>query len=177
MPSHRPHLKATVSQALLFDMPIIGDDNDERYTLPETLRWCKVVTGVAHYDLDVAACRESHMAERWLSKTENGLITPWVGHVWCNPPYSDIESWVECAWRQIRRDEVISISMLLPANRAEQPWWQGLVEPYREGRGTFHRLTTSYLPGRTKFGHPGNPGGVGVGSPPFGCVLLVWLKS
>ena len=40
----------------------------------------------------------------------------------------------------------------------------------------FVNLTTHFLPGRTRFGHPGNPEGVGVGSPPFGCVLLVWRR-
>ncbi len=37
-------------------------------------------------------------------------------------------------------------------------------------------LMTHFLPGRTRFGHPGNVEGVGVGSPPFGCVLLVFRR-
>lgn len=39
------------------------------------------------------------------------------------------------------------------------------------------RLTTHFLPGRTKYGHPGNPEAVGVGSPPMKSVLLVWRAA
>lgn len=37
-------------------------------------------------------------------------------------------------------------------------------------------LRTHFLPGRIKYGHPENKDGIGVGSPPFGSVLLVWRR-
>lgn len=39
------------------------------------------------------------------------------------------------------------------------------------------QLQTRFLPGRVSFGHPGNPDGVGAGSPPFGCFLLIWRRA
>lgn len=39
------------------------------------------------------------------------------------------------------------------------------------------RLTTHFLPGRTKYGHPGNVEAKGKGSPPFKSVLLVWRAA
>lgn len=151
-------------------------DGDQRFTTRETNAWCMAVAGVEAWDLDVAACEESHLASAYFTRSDDGLVRPWWGRVWVNPPFSDIEPWVAKAFREMESapgPEVIA--MLLPASRTEQRWWQDLIEPRRDRRGS-KRLSTHFLPGRTRFGHPGNPEGVGVGSPPFGCVLLVWRR-
>ena len=149
-------------------------DDDQRFTTRETLEWAKRVCGVDAFDLDVAACEESRHAPIWFGTEQNGLARPWSGRVWCNPPYSDIEPWLRKAWAEFPRCELIA--MLLPACRCEQRWWQEHVEPLRDGRSE-HGLRTYFLPGRSRFGIPGNPLGIGVGAPPFGCVLLVWHRS
>ena len=49
------------------------------------------------FDMDVASPPEGIPyipAKRYLSIKENGLTTDWEGFVWCNPPYSDVEPWV-----------------------------------------------------------------------------------
>lgn len=154
------------------------EDGDQRFTTRETDAWCRAVAGVEAWDLDVAACEESHLAPKFYTKADDGLQRPWFGRVWANIPFSDIEPWIIRAWGAIDTQlgaEVIA--MLVPASRTEQQWWQQLVEPFRDGRNKRRSpLTTHFLPGRTRFGHPGNPEGVGVGSPPFGCVLLVWRR-
>lgn len=164
-------------------IPASALDQDERYTNRETMAWCEKAAGVDGWDLDVAACEESHKAAAWFDVLSNGLLSSWGGRVWCNPPFSDVGAWVAKAWSEMAsaNDErsPTLIAMLIPASRTEQPWWQTDVEPYRDRRGrpgpwSDVELTTHFLPGRTRFGHPGNPEGVGVGSPPFGCVLLVW---
>lgn len=160
-------------------------DGDQRFTTRDTDAWCRKVAGVEQWDLDVAACEESHLADYFFTKFDDGLTKSWGPfdpklplRVWCNPPFSDIAPWVDKAWSEALHCE--TIAMLLPASRTEQQWWQAFVEPFRDGRGDMLRkvrLTTHFLPGRTRFGHPGNPEGVGVGSPPFACVLLVWRCS
>ena len=160
-------------------------DGDERYTTRATMDWVRRMTGVDAFDLDAAACEESHKADRFYTKESNGLLRPWFGKTWVNPPYSDIPAWVDKAWREMDSSPGPTlIAMLLPNNRQEQPWWQDEVEPWRDdfrnpGRPSCPdvMLTTDYPPGRVSFGHPGNPEGVGVGSPPFGCVLLTWRRS
>jgi phage N-6-adenine-methyltransferase len=149
---------------------------DERYTLREDVQWALGKVGAKRFDLDVAACEESHHAEVWYSREDDGLVKPWFGNVWCNPPYSDIEPWVAKAWASLEMTHrgVKSVSMLLPATRTEQPWWQKLIEPHRDKSP---RLTSHFLPGRTRFGLPGNPLGIGVGSPPFACVLLIFRRG
>jgi hypothetical protein len=164
-----------------------GDDDlgDERYTCRETIDWCKRVAAVGNFDLDVAACEESHWAPLWYSKRENGLHKPWFGDVWCNPPYSDIAPWVTKTWDEfavavgpVGPSLLIGVSMLIPATRTEQAWWQRDIEPYRDGRQMRHgaMLTAHFLPGRTSFARPGS-GGVGQSGSPFGCVLLVWRRE
>ncbi len=162
--------------AELFELPPAESlEQDERYTTRETMAWCASKAGVAMWDLDVAACEESHKADVFYSVVTDGLVHPWFGRTWCNPPYSDIAPWVAKAWREMESAPGPSvIAMLIPASRTEQSWWQTSVEAKRDRGSSF---TTHFLPGRTRFGHPGNPEGVGVGSPPFGCVLLVWRRN
>lgn len=191
------------------------EDLDRRYTTRKTLDLCQRLAGVTGWDLDVAADEESYVSPRFYDVQRDGLKCSWLPgippatmrdgslprggrgkrwSVWCNPPYSDIEPWVERAWDFAREVDCRfdwTVSMLLPCNRTEQPWWQNLVEPYRDrgcldgtqrGGGPIVQwgalsLSTHFLPGRVKFGHPGNRDAVGVGSPPFGCVLLVWRRA
>lgn len=167
------------------------EDGDQRFTTRETDAWCRKVAGVEKWDLDVAACEESHLAEAYFTRESDGLKQLWSGgshvairtRVWCNPPFSDIEPWVQRAWDEMSDEQGPGVvAMLLPGSRTEQAWWQKLVEPHRDRPSPFCadrgiEFTTHFLPGRTRFGHPGNPEGVGVGSPPFGCVLLVWRRS
>lgn len=174
-------------------------DLDRRYTTRETMALCMKLAGVEEWDLDVAADEESHWAPRWYDVRADGLSQPWKGpRIWCNPPYSNLEPWLRRVWEAFTTEwfDIDVVAMLLPASRTEQPWWQDLVEPYRdrgvldgasrrswEGEATPRvlggdiELTSHFLPGRIKFGHPGNRDAVGVGSPPFGCVLLVWRRA
>lgn len=156
-----------------------GLDLDRRYTTRDTMDLCKRLAGVSAWDLDVAADEESHWAPEWFDAKRNGLEQPWHGRVWCNPPFSDIGPWVDKAWSEFNAARAITIAMLLPASRTEQAWWQTGVEAYRDGRAELlgGAFTTHFLPGRTRFGHPGNRDAIGVGSPPFGCVLLVWRRA
>lgn len=191
-PKHAARRTKEARVAAVADMfpetrPAVSPDEafDERYATLETLAWCMARAGVDAFDLDVAACEESHHAALWYSKAENGLHQPWFGDVWCNPPYSDIAPWVEKAWRECAvavgpegPSLLVSISMLIPATRTEQAWWGREIEPYRDGRESRHgaTLTSHFMPGRTSFARPGS-GGVGQSGSPFGTVLLVWRRA
>jgi phage N-6-adenine-methyltransferase len=149
-------------------------DSDERYTTSDTLAWCAKKVGIERFDLDASATSESACAENFFTRAQDGLHARWYGNVWNNPPWSEIEPWVAKATTEIIRPEVKLVAQLLPV-RTEQRWWQFWVEEFRDGRGpTPGRLTTHFLPGRTKYGHPGNRQAVGVGQPNFWSVLLVW---
>ena len=128
-------------------------------------------------------------------ETGNGLTGSWAGErCWCNPPYSDINSWVRKAWVSAEAELVV---MLVPSTRTEQRWWQDLIEPYRDGndlrRGVFGcpglsvdrnwRLAVKFQADRWNFLKDGKPilcekvGSKQFGkpsSPKFGVCLLIW---
>lgn len=152
------------------------------------------------FTLDVAAAPHNAKTERYYTRLADGLLQPWTGSVWCNPPYSGLDRWLEKAWTEFCRLDRIewngshrvggnvippphTIVMLLPANRPEQPWWQKWVEPYRDGcRGHDDHtemcgvLHVEFLPGRLRFIKPGATEVKPNERPPFGCCLLVWSR-
>jgi phage N-6-adenine-methyltransferase len=146
------------------------DDVDDRRTPPDLLAECARLAGVESFDLDVAASAENAKAPRFYSVDDDGLRHIWPGRVWCNPPYSNCEPWVEKAWHELGWERPEVIAMLLPANRTEQGWWQRQVEPYR-GKGL---LDVHFLAGRRRFDRPGWTKPAKGDRPPFGLCLLVW---
>ncbi len=127
-----------------------------------------------HFTVDVAAAAHNAKCERYYTAEQNGLRQNWSGErVWCNPPYSNIAPWVRKAWDQWQngpRPELIV--MLLPANRTEQPWWQGEVEELRDRPDS--PLHVRFLAGRPRFVAPTAVSPIANERPPFGCCLLIW---
>jgi site-specific DNA-methyltransferase (adenine-specific) len=66
-----------------------------------------------HFTLDAAADRTNAKCAHFFTKDDDGLRQPWSGTVWCNPPYSQLKSWVAKAWRE-RKSGVTSV-LLIPA--------------------------------------------------------------
>lgn len=102
----------------------------------------------------------------------DGLLQPWHRgeRIWCNPPFSDIQPWVERATFC-----PATVVMLLPANRCEQPWWQKFIEPFRDERSSHMLLETRFLPGRRCFLNRGQEIHNRTSkNPPFGIVIVVW---
>lgn len=87
----------------------------EWYTPPELLE-----TLGLRYDLDPAAPVGGVPwvpADRHYSSSDNGLWLPWTGRVWLNPPYDDVDPWVE---RMVAHGD----GMLLVFSRTETRAWQ-----------------------------------------------------
>lgn len=64
---------------------------DEWLTPPQ------IVTSLGSFDLDPCSPIDRPWATAGTHYTENdnGLLREWFGRVWCNPPYSDIGSWLK----------------------------------------------------------------------------------
>lgn len=129
-----------------------------------------------HFTIDVAASKENARLPHYWTMREDGLAQSWAGErVWCNPPYSDIKTWVDKAWIEFRADDGPEvIVMLLPANRTEQAWWQDMVEPHL--RRPDSPLRVEFLRGRMRFERPDAIIGPKGDRPPFGCCLLIWER-
>lgn len=95
----------------LFALPsdAVAITTDDSYTP----RWIFDAMGL-EFDLDVAAppggpwhvpCR------RYYTAADDGLIQPWEGLAWCNPPYSNYLPWAE---RFAHADRAALMGILLP---------------------------------------------------------------
>ena len=130
------------------------------------------------FTIDAAASHTNARLPRYWTIDDNALEQPWARErVWCNPPYSNIETWVKKAWREWSGEwSAQSIVMLLPANRTEQGWWQRWIEPNRAGIAHPHRdgCSVEFLPGRMRFIRPNAVIDKKGDRPPFGCCLVIW---
>jgi len=161
----------------------VDDTIDDRETPP-----CVYVPLDAefHFTLDAAANHHNAKCDRYCTlegtferqaKGEprkiwagDGLAYPWDERVvYLNPPFSRLRPWVEKAWDE----RAATVALLLPNNRDEQPFFQQLIEPYRDRAGSI--LTTRNLPKRRPFLHHGQEIGNRTSkSPPFGLVVVIW---
>lgn len=67
--------------------------NDELYTPKFIFDALKI-----DFDLDVCAPEQGPLhtpAHKWYSLKDDGLVKPWFGRVWMNPPYSNPGVWVD----------------------------------------------------------------------------------
>lgn len=63
--------------------------NDEWYTPLQIIEAARRTMG--SIDLDPASCEQAQKtvkAEQYYTAADNGLMLPWEGNVWLNPPYS-----------------------------------------------------------------------------------------
>jgi hypothetical protein len=105
----------------------------EWYTPPELFDRLGI-----RFDLDVAAPPDGVAwvpADRYVNEVDNGLWVPWTGRVWCNPPYDDIEPWVD-------RITSHGDGMLLVFSRTETRAWQ---------KAARHASATAFLRDRLSF--------------------------
>lgn len=62
-------------------------------------------------------------AKKYITEIENGLIQPWVGSVFCNPPYSDLKIWLNlCAdyYNKTQNDVIVLCFVRSETNAFQQ---------------------------------------------------------
>lgn len=110
---------------------------------------------IYHFTLDVCADHNNHKVANYYTKEDDGLIQPWSGVVWCNPPYGrEIGKWIEKGYKESLNGTIVV--MLIPA-RTDTKYWHEFV---MKGKVTFIR-------GRLKFGGNKN-------SAPFPSAVVVF---
>ena len=114
-----------------------------------------------HFTLDVCADENNHKCEHYYTKEIDGLSRPWIGRVWCNPPYGrKIGEWV-------RRALFVSVAgntvvMLLPA-RTDTKWFHDYI--YKRDN-----VEIRFIKGRLKFGGCKN-------SAPFPSMIVIFRSK
>lgn len=117
----------------------------------------------AEFDLDVCSPGAEKTwvpADNALTPQEDGLTSPWIGKVWCNPPYGrGIHRWLDrCADHATTGGAAIA---LVP-NRTDTAWFQDAAD----------RANAILFPaGRIRF-HPGHKDKPATGSPGTGSALI-----
>lgn len=90
----------------------------------DTLRTPKyIIDALGKFDLDPCAGEKTQIGKInwWEGRSENGLSNEWIGFVFCNPPFSEKELWIE---KMIKHRNGI---LLLP-ERGSAPWFGKLAE-------------------------------------------------
>jgi phage N-6-adenine-methyltransferase len=111
--------------------------------------------------IDLDPCTEPRNptgARRFYTAQDDGLALPWTGNVFCNPPYTPLEPWINKAI--ISADEGARVYMLLPV-RTDAAYHQRLLAAAED---------VLFLRGRLKFTKA--DGGRGGGSPAFASMVV-----
>jgi phage N-6-adenine-methyltransferase len=98
---------------------------------------------------DVAATAENAKCKHYYSPATDGLQARWFGACWCNPPYSDVERWIEKAAYSAGIGTA-TVVCLVPA-RTDTKWWHDLVIPYGQVRLIRGRLSFKGSRGNAPF--------------------------
>ena len=94
-----------------------------------------------HFNLDACAVAENAKCRIYFSPEEDGLSKPWLGTVFCNPPYGkEIGKWVGKAWLSSQGGN--TVVMILPA-RTDTAWFHDYV---------YGKAEIRFIRGRLKFG-------------------------
>ena len=115
-----------------------------------------------HFTLDVCADENNHKCEHYYTKEIDGLSRPWVGTVWCNPPYGrKIGEWVRRAHFSSHIGSA-TVVMLLPA-RTDTRWFHEYI---------YNKSNTEirFIKGRLKFGGCKN-------SAPFPSMVVIFRSK
>lgn len=110
-----------------------------------------------HFNLDVCATADNAKCAAFYGPEQDGLIQPWYGNCWCNPPYGrQVGKWVKKAYDTAYVDGNLVV-MLLPA-RTDTSWFHEYI---------YDKAEIRFLKGRLKFGGSKN-------SAPFPSMIVIF---
>ena len=73
------------------------------------------------FTLDVAATPKNAKCSRYYTREDDGLVQPWEGVCWMNPPYGrEVGNWMRKACEEAQRG--VTTVALVPA-RTDTRWW------------------------------------------------------
>jgi ParB family chromosome partitioning protein len=119
------NVEPTIFGLLRYALQIIGDSTGNEWWTPAV--YMESVRNVlGEIDLDPASCPEANAvvkAKRFYSESDNGLVQPWFGHVFLNPPYSVNKEFAEKMLAEFSGGSVTEAIVLLGAHAIETKWF------------------------------------------------------
>lgn len=105
-----------------------GRSKQDYGTPPAFLSAVKRRFGLKEFAIDLAASQENAVAPLFYTEVENALKQPWRTRSremgWCNPPFANIQPWVEKAYAESKIGA--RVAMLVPAGVGSN-WWRDWV--------------------------------------------------
>ena len=121
---------------------------------------------VFKFDLDPCTTEDNPLNTPCIiTKKQDGLKTKWFGNVFVNPPYNEIEKWLDKAMFELGKPqtfEVKNIVFLLPA-RTDTKWFHNYIYT-----NPFAKIY--FLKGRIKFRGAKN-------SAPFPSMIVIFSRN
>tara|TARA_R110000823_G_C15753121_1_gene482092 strand:+ start:187 stop:624 length:438 start_codon:yes stop_codon:yes gene_type:complete len=91
----------------------------------------------------------------------DGLKTNWIGNIYINPPYSNIEPFIKKGIEEVEKGNSKKLVYLIPI-RSDTKYWHNLIMPYAK--------EIRFVKGRLNFNESKSPA-------PFPCVLVIFDKN
>lgn len=129
-----------------FDKKIQGTRSSDDYATPK--KFYKKLNN--EFDFDFDPCP--------LKSKINGLELDWLGNIYINPPYSNIEPFLKKGLEELKKGNASKLVYLIPI-RSDTKYWHNLIMPYAK--------EIRFIKGRLNFNDKKSPA-------PFPCVLVIF---
>ena len=137
------------------NLEVMYSSKSDEWATPED--FFKSLDEEFHFDLDAAASHINHKCNKYFTVEDDGLTQNWGGcRVFCNPPYSQIDKWVEKAFYETKQENTLVV-MLIPS-RTDTRYFHNYI---------YGRTEIRFVKGRLKFGD-------GKNSAPFPSMLVIF---
>ena len=134
---------------------ILFSSNSDEWVTPDSLY--NKLNEEFKFDLDPCSTDENAKCIEHFTKKDNGLSKDWRGRrVFCNPPYSEINKWVEKAYYETCKDNTLVV-MLIPS-RTDTKYFHNFI---------YNRAEIRFIKGRLKFSNSKN-------SAPFPSMVVIF---
>lgn len=137
------------------DLSVMYSSKSDEWATPQWL--FDELNNEFDFTLDACATDENHKCTNYYTIEQNGLAKNWGGQrVFCNPPYSEIDKWVEKAFYETKCDNTL-VCLLIPS-RTDTRYFHNYI---------YQRTEIRFVKGRLKFGD-------GKGSAPFPSMIVIF---
>jgi hypothetical protein len=101
-------------------LEVMGSSRSVEWYTPPAL-FAELAAEFGGFDLDPCCTPESALCSAYYTREDDGLMKPWFGHVFMNPPYGKtLGQWMRKAWEESQRGALVVC--LVPA-RVDTAWW------------------------------------------------------
>ena len=100
--------------------------------------------GICNFTLDAASTDENALCEKHYTKETDGLAQSWNNErVWCNPPYSEVEKWIDKAIKETQSYNSNTFVVMLLPSRTDTAWFEKVYNTFD--------ISVKFIRGRLRF--------------------------